>query len=97
MRIYFNKDLKEEAKAIDLGIVIAGEKKEYIYYLHNDAEVKLENIKCAIDNMEVKLISFPKELKSKEIGEIKFEWSPSVTVKKGLKAEINVTGEEIYS
>ena len=46
----------------DLGIVKAGEKKEYTLYLVNDSSAELINVRVSFDSPDVKLMSAPVNL-----------------------------------
>jgi hypothetical protein len=50
-----------------------------------------------VDHPEVKIIKAPVELASKAISELTIQWSPSVTLKQGLKARLNISGIELWS
>lgn len=98
MKIFKDSSLKEEVKDLDMGIVLAGSKKQVTYYLLNDnQEANVVELSASVDNKEVYIVSCPKELKSNESATIVFEWTPSLTVKKGLKSSLNLKYYELYS
>lgn len=97
MKIYKDSSLKEEIKTLDLGVVDAGTTKEFSFYVLNDTVAKLENIVFDINNTEVAIKIAPSELKANSSGELVVAWSPSITLKKGLKTILNVKANEIYS
>ena len=97
MKLYKDSDLQEEIVSLDLGIVTAGETKKYTYYVYNDTNAKLENIKFQVSHKEVFILEAPKELGSKESAKLVVEWEPSVTVKQGLKTLLKVQASELWS
>lgn len=97
MKLYKDKDLKEELDSIEeLGIGVAGETKRYTFYIHNDTKATVDNLRFDIYHKEVKVIEAPKVLKPNETAPLTIEWKPSVTVKQGLKAELKIHGFEVY-
>ena len=98
MKIYKNKDLTAEIKdnTLDFGIVPAGELKRFTYYVYNEKEAYLKNLKFEIKHDEVRIAEYPTELKSKEIKRLIIEWKPSITLKSGLRAAFLVTGIELW-
>jgi len=98
MKIFKDASLKEELnKILDLGTVLAGDNKEYEFFILNDSEGELVDLNFSFNNDEVTVISFPSSLKSNETGKLVIKWSPSITIKKGLKTDLNIKGFEIYS
>jgi len=90
-----NKD-GEEINAVNLGIVKAGEIKEYSYIFYNESPREVIDIKVEIGDSEVEILDSPETMSPESKAELKIAWSPSLTVKKGLKALIRVTAEELY-
>jgi len=86
----------QDVKSIDLGIVEAGTTKEYTYTLFNDTIADAIEIKIEIPNPEVAITSSPKELKANTRAPLILKWSPSLTLKKGLKTVFKLTGKELY-
>ena len=68
----------------------------FTFYLLNESEAKLSEIKVLIDHPEIKVTKCPKEMveSSKDILEIK--WSPSITLKKPLKVSFVIEDEALY-
>jgi len=95
MKFFKDEKLTQEVTEFDLGIVPAGTTKTFTFYMLND-EAPLINLRFDIDNKEVKIIDFPKELDTNESSKLILSWTPSVTLKKGLKAQISITGEQLY-
>ena len=90
-----NKE-EQEIDRLDLGIVVAGESKEYEYYLYNDTIAEAIDLKVEVPNKEVEVLESPKTLASKTKGLVKIKWSPSVTLKQGLQTVIKLSGAELY-
>lgn len=97
MKIFKNKELTEEVEILDLGIVEAGNTATFTYYIYNETLAEMKNLIFKVESLEVKIISAPEELVSKAIAELVLEWHPSVTLKQGLKARLNISGIELWS
>jgi hypothetical protein len=97
MRIYKDSQLKEEIKELDFGILEAGESKEYTFYVKNDTDAEVKKLNFSVENKEVSIVKSPEILPKKEFAELKIKWSPSVTLRQGLKAELKISGIELYS
>jgi len=96
MKIYTDEKLTQEISVLDLGIVPAGETKRFVFYLLNDSEATLRNLEFIVAHDEIKVIEAPKELLAKVSDELIIEWSPSVTLKEGLKARLHIKGIELW-
>ena len=96
MKIFKDSSLKEEVTTLDLGIVQAGSSKQFEFYIYNDTEADLMELNFSIDNNEIKIISTFKELGSKKSDKLIIEWSPSITIKKGLSTKLNINGLELW-
>lgn len=97
MKIYKDKNLTQEIKdKADFGIVPAGETKRFKFWVLNDSSAKLIGLVFVVEHKELKIIEFPEELHSNSIGELLIEWSPSVTLKQGLRATLKVNGKELW-
>lgn len=97
MKLFKDTELKEEIVTLDFGIVDAGGKKEYNFYVQNDSKAVLNNIDFAVIHPEVQIVSAPKTLKSQEVAKLVLEWNPSVTLKEGLKTTLKVSATELWS
>lgn len=97
MKIFKDKELTQEVLEVDLGIVPAGETKEYIFYLLNDTAALLKDLVTEIPNKEVTMIKSPVVMQPKESAELIFSWSPSITLKQGLKTVVSIAGIELWS
>lgn len=96
MKIFKDKQLTQEVTTLNLDSVLAGESKTYEFYAFNELHVRVENLEFSVEHKEVEVLDYPKKLQAKEIGTILIKWSPSITLKKGLKAELKIKGFEIY-
>lgn len=97
MKIFEDKEMTKETSTLNFGVVLAGESKKITYYLYNDTDAEVEDLKPRVDNKEVSVVSFKEKMKPKETSEIVFEWKSSVTIKRGLKAELQLQYSELYS
>lgn len=97
MKIFKDKELKEEIASLDLGIVTAGGRKEYEFFVLNDSRAHLKNITFEVSHVEVKVVAAPETLKEKEIGSLILAWSPSTTLKEGLKTVLRIQASELWS
>ena len=96
MKIYADKELKKQVEELDFGIVLAGETKTFEFFLHNDTVAEVDEIVPSVANAEVEILAYPKNLKAGESEKITFSWSPTLTVKKGLRALLDLKFFEIY-
>lgn len=97
MKLYNNASLEKEIVNLDLGIVTAGDTKEYSFFYKNDSKAELTNIKFEISHKEVKILSFTEGLKQGDVGKLVIAWNPSVTLKEGLKTVLKVQATELWS
>lgn len=96
LRLYKNVECTVEAeKDVQFGEVQVGTSGIVRLWLKNDSYGLLRKIKvnCSDENVKVQ---HPEVLKPKEVGEVVFTWSPPLEMRRGLHAEIAVSGEETY-
>jgi len=86
----------KEIDTFDLGIVPAGETKRFEYEIFNDSSATLRDLKFTLLNEETKIIEAPKAMMPQAVDKLIIEWSPSVTLKQGLKAELKIAGIELW-
>ena len=86
----------QEINTIDLGIVKAGDKKEYEYVLQNETSRRVIEIKVEVANEEVEILEAPEQMSANSMATLRLAWKPSLTVKRGLKSLIKVTASELY-
>jgi hypothetical protein len=96
MKIYKDYDLKNEVDLLDLGIVQAGNTKQFEFWLYNDLRAYLKELQFKIEHAEVIVVEAPKEMKSHAKAKLVLSWTPSITLKEGLKARLCIMGLEIY-
>lgn len=98
IKIYKDKSLTEEIEdnTFEFGILLAGESKQYTFWVVNSSEAYLKSLEFIVDHNEIKIIKSPKELSSQGVEELILEWSPSVTLKEGLKAILRIKGIELW-
>jgi hypothetical protein len=94
MKLFKDKDLTVEVSVLDLGILEAGQTQQYTFWVYNDTKAYLKELEFTIEHKEIKLIEAPKELESHGIGELRFSWSPAVTLREGLKAPLKIRAKE---
>lgn len=87
---------KKEVEELDLGVVEVDTTKEYEYILYNDVEAELNDIELVINNKEIKIIHCPKSLKALSSDSIKFSWTPTLKIIKGVKTTFSLKGVELY-
>jgi len=100
MKIFTDSSLKDqiENKILDLGTVLAGDTANYTFYVHNDEGADATDLVFSVDNKEVEILEYPKELKPDEAGRLVIKYSPSLTLKQGLRKEpLHIKGFLIYS
>ncbi len=96
MKIFKDKDLKYEVIGeFDLGIVDAGKSKDYEYYIVNETSNDLVDLTISTMSEELKIVQYPTQLKSHESIKIILKWTPSITIKKGLKTSLVFKASEI--
>lgn len=97
MKIYNENNLSEPLTYLNLGIVQAGDKKQFNFIVENDSVAELVELIFKPESSEVKVITAPKKIKSYERASLTLEWAPSVTLKSGLKTKLSIKCYEIYS
>ncbi len=98
MKIYKDKNLIQEVTLdLDFGVVLAGETKQFTFWILNDLNAYLKDLNFKVEHEEVKVIEAPKDLEAHAIAELIFEWSPNVTLHEGLSAKLLVKGVELWS
>ncbi len=82
---------------IDLGKLKAGEKKQYTFYVFNSNVNPHDEVKFFVDHEEVEVV-FPEEkidMAEKSSTKIILEWKPTIDIKRGLKATIQIDSFEV--
>lgn len=96
MKLFKDKDLTKEIEVLDFEIVPAGKTERFRFYVLNDSGAYLKTLKFEVAHKEVKVIEAPDELAPQAEGELVLDWSPSVTLKEGLKAQLKISGIELW-
>lgn len=96
MKIFRDKEQSTEVSMLELGIVEAGEFEEYTFWIYNDSNAFLKNLKCVVEHEEVKMLECPRELPAFGVGEVRIRWSPLVTLKEGLKTKLKIRAKELW-
>ena len=96
MKIFNDKQLKNEITSLDFGIVLAGESKTYDFYIQNDSLAILQSLSFKITHPEIKILEAPTDIFAGAAEKIVIEWSPTITLKESLKAKLEVDGFELY-
>ena len=98
MRIYKDTDFKHEITELDLGILQAGESKQYTLYLLNDTKAEVKNLNITINHNEIEILKSPSEISAGKMEELIIAWKPSVSLKQGIKnLPVHITGSELWS
>ena len=96
MKIYKDKNLTQEIELLDFGIVLAGESKTFTFYVLNNSNALLKDLEFTVDHDELEILKSPNELTAQAVGDLVIEWSPSVTLKEGLKSQLKIKGTELW-
>lgn len=98
-KIFEEKELiNEVSDPIDLGKLKAGEKKQFIFYVFNSSRNPHDEVDFIVNNKEVKVI-FPEgkvDIAEKATQKIILEWEPSVDIRRGLKASLQIDSFEVF-
>jgi hypothetical protein len=93
--LYYDSECTRKISIISLEGEGIGETRAYTFYLRNEGEPDLTEIKFSCENPQINLMNFSRELKSGEKGEIVLAWTQS-SEKKALETSLNVSANEIY-
>ena len=80
---------------LDLGIVSAGESKQFEFQVNNDGRGYLKELVFRIDHPEIKIVEAPTLLDPNETKKLIIEWSPSIDLEEGLKVKLDIEGKRI--
>ena len=96
MKIYADELLTQELiEVLPLGIVPAGEVRQFIFWIENNSFSYLKNIKININHDEIKIIESPNHLLANEVKKMIIEWNCTIELKQGLNVPIEITADEI--
>ena len=96
MKIYKDRNLTDEVTTLDLGILPAGERFDYTFYVFNNSEATLRDMEFKVDHPEIMIMDYPEALAPQGIDKLVIRWIPSITLKEGLKVELKIIGKELY-
>ena len=98
MKIFTDANMVNEIhnKELDLGIVSAGEVKEFSFWALNETDANLKNMRFSTDHAEVEILKFPVELPPHTNGKLVLKWSPSITLKQGLRTTLRIQAQELW-
>ncbi len=96
MKIYSDFTKTKEVKGdLDLGVVQVGETKDIIFYVLNDSEATLVDLIFSIDNKEVKIVSAPKILLSRQTDKLVINYTPDISIEKKLNISLSIEGTKL--
>lgn len=96
MKLFRDEDCKVEVKdAVAFGEVEVGTCGRVSLWLKNDSQGLLRKIKVTCSDLDV-VVKAPGVLKSGEVAEVLFTWTPPLELRRGLHADVKVEGEELY-
>ena len=97
IKIYKDKSLKEEIlSTFHLGIVPAGETRSFTFWVSNESNAYLKELKFSVEHQEVEVTEAPTEMLSHTVEKLVLTWNPSITLKEGLEAQLKVSGIELW-
>jgi len=101
MKMYKDKDLKEEIKFIHFGKVEAGSSKTITIWLeHTNKTAIFTNLKFKFPSLpkteKLEVVDAPITLQPKSKAPLTLKWSPSKSFKQALEVEIILDGEIVY-
>ncbi len=86
MKIFLDAKMENEITndTLDLGILAAGDKKEYSFYLYNDEKGVIVDLAVTISNNEIIIKKYPSKLEKEEKGILLLEWEADISKVEGL-------------
>lgn len=86
MKIFTDEALTKEItlETLDLGIQLAGDKKEYLFYLYNDESGVIVDLAISVSNNEINIKNYPYKLEKEEKGILLLEWDADIVKVQGL-------------
>ncbi len=99
LKFYKDKELTQEItdnSVLPLGIVSAGDSKEFKFYVYNDSKATLLDLQFIVTNEEVEILEAPKEMAPLSVDELVIKWSPSIDIQDELDAPFRVTGRALF-
>lgn len=96
MKIFKDAEMTTEVANLDFGTVDAGTTKQFTFFAYNEQKCEVQNLQFIFANKELTLVSAPSTLKELEKAELIVEWSPSITLKQGLKTFLEMKFYEVW-
>ena len=99
LKFYKDKSLSQEIEndTFDLGIIPAGETRQFTFWVHNPSLAVYQNLDFILDNKEAKIISAPIDMYSHATDEIIIECTPDINIEAKVEATIRVKGTELWT
>lgn len=95
MKMFRDPELEEEISQIDFGEVEIGQSKEVTVYLLNERDTLLKNLNFSFKNTDVEVVTSPRTLSPRQISKLTVRWTPNLQIKKALKIDLVIRGEEV--
>ena len=105
MKIFKDSELKQELEGdkFELGVVQAGDSQRYNFYIYNETDSELKDLKFRImyateelrQEKELKIISSPSSLSSKQSGKVVIEYSPILTLEQSLLVRLVINAGKL--
>lgn len=96
LKIYKDRDLTQPVIDLEFGILPAGETKRYTFYVSNQTPAMFKELKFEVEHSEIEIVKAPTDMISQSLAEIIFKWSPTVTLKEGLRASLHIQGKSLW-
>jgi len=99
LKFYKDKELTQEIvdnSVLPLGIVQAGESKEFRFWIYNDSKASLLDLQFIINNEEIEILDAPKDMAPFSVDELVIKWSPSIDIQDELDTPFKVTGRALF-
>jgi hypothetical protein len=96
MKIFKDEYLTEEVKNIEFGKVRAGNSSSQKYFLLNESDAYISNMKFTLSHPELEIVAKPIAMKPKETCVFEVKWNALVDIKRGLKSSIEIDYDEEY-
>lgn len=86
----------KEITAIDFGAVEIGVKKEIAVDIVNDSDAALRELQISVNPEIIIESKVPAFMLPRDTVTLKLSWMPKLTIKKPVKADLEITGKEVY-
>ncbi|MFH0805957.1 MAG: hypothetical protein V1901_03730 [Patescibacteria group bacterium] len=98
MKVFKNSQLTDPVniEKLDLGTLEAGIEKEFEFYLLNDSMAILMGLSFSVDNSEIEIITSPQTMLANGSDILKIKCKPRVDLREPIKANIKISGKEIF-